>query len=62
MSNTIEYWEQDKEWLEREFQKINIKPSEAMIDRFCERVAISVSCSELSVRESRQRALSGLMK
>jgi len=62
MNNTRECWEEDQEWLENELQKINIKPSEAVIERFCERVAIGTSCANLTVTQARQQSLSELVK
>ena len=55
MSDTLEKWEQDIEWLYAKAETINKRPTEAQEEAFCEKVAVIVA-EGISEREARLRA------
>ena len=59
MSDTLEKWEQDVEWLYAKAATINKRPTEAQEEAFCEKVAVIVA-EGISEREARLRAFKEL--
>lgn len=55
MSDTLEKWEQDVEWLYAKAATINKRPTEAQEEAFCEKVAF-LCADGVSESEARLRA------
>ncbi len=54
MSNNLEDYDSDEQWLVAEFAKVWKVPSDEQIDQFCEDVAKLVSDDEFSEIEARK--------